>query len=66
MTGGYSVEIKEAIETGNSLKIIVLEKKPGKNCFVTQEITYPYDALLIPKTAETLLEIEYRVDVKDC
>lgn len=67
MTGGYSVEIMDILETSEDfLKIVVKEKKPGRNCFVTQAITHPYDAVLIQKISKTLIELDYREEIYDC
>jgi hypothetical protein len=41
-TGGYSVTVTGAGESGNGLAVTWQETKPGTNCIVTQAITYPH------------------------
>ncbi len=41
MTGGYSVVLKDALLSQNTLTITVEKKDPGKDEMVTQALTYP-------------------------
>ena len=48
--GGHSATISEVIEMSDAVYIQVLVIKPGINCFVTANITYPSATILIRKS----------------
>lgn len=49
-SGGHSVSISKVVETTDTVYIEVLVIKPGINCLVTANITYPSAAILIRKS----------------
>ena len=59
-TGGYSIDIEEIIETKDSIKITAFENYPGKECIVTQAISYPKKEIAIPKTNKEKIEVNYK------
>ncbi|HKM39113.1 MAG TPA: protease complex subunit PrcB family protein [bacterium] len=51
-TGGYSVVIKQALETEDQLVVEVEYKDPAPDAIVTQAITYPYAVAMIEQTSK--------------
>lgn len=49
-TGGYSVTISSIQQVGDELAITGKATTPGPDAIVTQALTYPYDAAIIPNT----------------
>ncbi len=49
-TGGYSIDITSIQRVGDELAISGNATRPGEGDAVTQAITYPYDAVIIPNT----------------
>jgi hypothetical protein len=60
-TGGYSVEIKDAQETGGNLVVTVLEKSPGPGSIVTEALTAPYCFVAVKRSTSA---VQWKV-VKD-
>ena len=54
-SGGYSVDIKSVNVTANNVIVNADFNKPGKNCIVTDVITYPYEVIKIPKVNKMVL-----------
>lgn len=65
-TGGYSVEIQRIIKTQKNLELIIKERVPGENCAVTQAISYPFDAVVIPKTTINKISSKIEIEVYNC
>ncbi len=49
-SGGYSVSINKVIESNDAVYIDALVIKPGDNCLVTAQITYPSITIMIRKS----------------
>ncbi|MEM4182062.1 MAG: protease complex subunit PrcB family protein [Candidatus Pacearchaeota archaeon] len=65
-TGGYSIEIKKITEKNDRLIVYTEEKKPGSGCFLTQAISYPFDAAKIEKTSLSRVELVVNENVYSC
>lgn len=50
-TGGYAVNIESIQLQGGELAVTGKATAPGADAIVTQALTYPYSAVLIPNTA---------------
>jgi hypothetical protein len=48
-TGGYSIDVVELYRLGNDLYVVAKETKPGRNCFTTQALTQPVNAVELPR-----------------
>lgn len=46
-TGGYSINIKEAIEDDSKITLIVKETSPDSRTMVTQALTYPFTVVKV-------------------
>ncbi len=46
-TGGYSVTVESARSEGERVTVRLMLKKPPKDAFVTQALTYPYAVALV-------------------
>ena len=64
-TGGYSVNVDKIAEEENRIVVFVTESSPGKDCIVTQAITYPYQIVKIKKTDKEIV-FKTKQDVRDC
>ncbi len=64
-TGGYAIQITGITESSSGMTVSVTETSPGKNCVVTESITYPYQIVKIPKTDK---EVKFKTKqfIKDC
>jgi hypothetical protein len=60
--GGYSVVIQHARDDGATVRISVLEVRPGKGCAETALVTYPISIVLIPRTDRP---VHFERDVED-
>jgi len=60
--GGYSVVIQHARDDGATVRISVLEVRPGKGCAGTALETYPISIVLIPRTDRP---VQFERDVRD-
>jgi len=49
-TGGYAVEISGVQQVGDELAVSGTATTPAADAVVTQALTYPYDAVVIPNT----------------
>lgn len=47
-TGGYSIRIDYVVHNGNGYDIGVVETSPGSSCTVTQAVTSPVAAVVVP------------------
>lgn len=54
-TGGYSIKIQSVIENDCQILVEYSEKAPGEDESVTQEITYPADYVVLPKSDKPIL-----------
>ena len=63
-TGGYSIAAESIQDYGSYIKLYVVLKKPGNNCFTTQALTSPYQFIEIESVVE--LVVEESVVVVDC
>jgi hypothetical protein len=64
-TGGYLIEIKEIVQTGNDLQVTVKESSPGPSCVTIQVLTAPAVAVLVPRTEGSVEFVEKTATV-DC
>jgi hypothetical protein len=64
-SNGYSVMIRNARDDGTAIHVSVLEVRPGTQCPVMTELTYPGAAVLIPRTNKPVL-FEIRSADLDC
>jgi hypothetical protein len=61
-TGGYSIEVKEIYDVGQSVVVKVEKTYPGKNCIVTMALTQPYHIVKIDKTDKPIIfEVSERI-----
>ena len=49
-SGGFSVVIRSVAESESEVLVSVVEEQPGRNCVVTDSLTYPIALALIPRT----------------
>jgi hypothetical protein len=59
-TGGYAVRIDAIQKYGNRLFVQSTVDRPSPDAAVTQQITYPYAAAVIPNTDATSVSVETR------
>lgn len=64
-TGGYAIDIKAVVQSPGTLEILVQSVSPGASCGTTQALTYPTDALIVPKSELTVTFLE-RSRVQQC
>lgn len=64
-TGGYQVRIQEVEERDGRLTVRALETVPGRGCGVTQALTQPVDAVLVPR-GTGVAQFELRTRVEEC
>jgi hypothetical protein len=57
-TGGYAVEIKDAVEEKGKLVVTVLERSPGPDSIVTQAFTTPFYLAAVKRSA---LPVQWKV-----
>lgn len=57
-TGGYAVEIQDAVEENGKLVVTVKEIAPGPDSFVTQAITTPFHVVAVKRSA---LPVQWKV-----
>ena len=63
-TGGYSISAEKIEDHGSYIKAMIVIKKPGSNCLVSQAQTSPYQFIEVESVKELLFE--ERVEVVDC
>ncbi len=44
-SGGHAIEINNIIETENTIIVYLTETAPGRGCFVTEALTYPFQVV---------------------
>lgn len=54
-TTGYSIEVKEVIDTGLTIVVKVEKVYPSKNCVVGQALTYPHHIIKIGKIGKHVI-----------
>jgi hypothetical protein len=59
-TGGYWNRIQSVQRRGDTLFVQSLVNHPGDDEMTTQQITYPYSAVLVPETGATRLRTNWR------
>lgn len=64
-TGGYRIYIEEVAEHSDKVVVRVVDEWPGRGCFTTQVITYPYVLASFANTNKTI-KFESRTVNKDC
>jgi hypothetical protein len=64
-SSGYSVMIRSARDDGAAIHVSVLEVRPGTQCPVMTELTFPGTAVLIPRTDKPV-RFEIRSADLDC
>jgi hypothetical protein len=57
-TGGYAVEIKDAVEDKGKLVVTVVERSPGPADIVTQAITNPFHVAVVKRST---LPVQWKV-----
>ena len=63
-SGGYSISAEKIEDYGEFIKALIVIKKPGSNCLVTQAQTSPYQFIEVESVKELLFE--ERVEVVNC
>jgi hypothetical protein len=64
-SGGYTVEIVDVRRHDRALRVVVLERIPGRECAVTRAITSPVVAVTAPRSDEPV-EFEHRTETYAC
>lgn len=64
-TGGYNIEIGQAVETAKRVDMGSTLTEPGPTCRVTMALTSPYQIVAIPKT-DKLVSITEQKGVEGC
>ncbi len=64
-TGGYGIEIAEIINRSDILEVRVIERTPGRGCFVTQALSRPYHIVKLPLINKTVIFTESKETI-DC
>lgn len=66
-TGGYSTSILSATESGGGRVVVeIVETSPGPSCGGVEVITYPADAVTIPRRVVLHIEFHVATAVRDC
>jgi hypothetical protein len=55
-TGGYSISVEKIEDHGEFIKALIIIKKPGNNCVVTQAQTSPFQFVEVESVKELLFE----------
>lgn len=53
-SGGYSVYVNKVCKTDQGTEVRVVKEKPGNDCIVTQNLTSPYELVILPKLSDDL------------
>ncbi|HYU79581.1 MAG TPA: protease complex subunit PrcB family protein [Vicinamibacterales bacterium] len=64
-TGGYSIVIESAAESGRNVNVVIRSASPGRNCGVTQAITQPVDIARVTRRDATVTFTE-RAETFSC
>ena len=64
-TGGYQIEIAQLYRRGDDIYAVVRETSPGRGCNLTQAVTAPVTAALVPRTSGSVYFVE-RTAVQHC
>lgn len=65
MTGGYNIQVKEVVDKGESIDVVILKTRPGKNCFVTQAVTFYSHVIKLQKISKAVNFI-VQDEIRDC
>ncbi|HET9680294.1 MAG TPA: protease complex subunit PrcB family protein [Gammaproteobacteria bacterium] len=61
-TGGYRVDVSQAVKARQRIEITVTIRKPGDQCVVTQVVTMPYHFVAVPIPRDISLPIDFTVE----
>lgn len=61
-TGGYRIDVGQAVKTQAGIEISVTIRKPGDQCVVTQVVTMPYHFVAVPIPRDTSLSVDFIVN----
>lgn len=64
-SGGYSVRIDSAVESGGVLRVHVARLVPGRGCILSAAVTTPVDVVRLATRADSVVFVEQRT-VDDC
>ena len=64
-SGGYAIRIEQLYQRGNDVYAVVREIAPGRTCSVTDMLTAPVTAALVPRTSGRVYFVE-RTSVHVC
>lgn len=64
-TGGFSIAIERVYRSADRLFVEVRERSPGANCMVTQALTQPADAAVVPRSDLPVSFAESK-EIRDC
>jgi hypothetical protein len=53
-SGGYMILVKDVLEFEHEIYVNIIDIRPGNNCIVTSEITYPSTIIVIKKTSKPI------------
>jgi hypothetical protein len=66
-TGGFGIEVERVYRAEPGVLFVkVLETSPGPGCIVTQALTYPEDAVVLPKSAGVVYTFLEHKQVVNC
>jgi hypothetical protein len=57
-TGGYSIDVESVSESDGGLTVLVVETSPAPGCAVTQALTAPVTAVVVPRNEGTVTFLE--------
>jgi hypothetical protein len=64
-TGGYTARIERLRTDGTTMRVFVLETRPGLTCGTTQAVTNPFHVVTTTRQ-ELPVEVVSRVEVHEC
>ena len=64
-SGGYTINVKSIVDSKSEEKVIVNESKPGASCMTTSVMTYPFQLIMLPKTAGKI-SFERKETIYEC
>lgn len=64
-TGGFSIAIERVYQSAERLFVEVRERAPSANCMVTQALTQPADAVVVPRSDLPVSFAESK-EIRDC
>ena len=54
-SGGFSIAVTRALATSSNVQLTVVSTSPGKNCVLTEAITYPFQLIQLQKTGQDVV-----------